>query len=157
MKAHFNRYRTTLFMEDQVILHWTQWPFAARCSQSARVQVDISKGVPEIAVPRAAPAGSTSPISLYIVPQVATATSPWLKHVGWTTWRDKQLQNHTVSSLRAMVAVPKPLSRWAAGELLADHCIQHISARIRARGVKMLEDANTWLGNSEIRNAITLG
>ena len=68
----------TLFMEDQVILHWTQWPFAARCSQSVRVQVDISKGVPEIAVPQAAPAGSTSPISLYIIPQGATATLPWL-------------------------------------------------------------------------------
>jgi hypothetical protein len=96
----------------------------------------------------------------YVVPQGAAAPPlPWLEHVGWTTWRDKQLEAiHTVSSLRTMVALPKPVSKWqACHDLMDEDCLYLIGSRIHARGIKMLEDANAWLGNSEIRSAITAG
>jgi hypothetical protein len=143
----------------KVALHWTQFPFASRGSHAARVEVDISKGVPVVQASQVTN-NTESSIRRYIAPQGVTAPSlPWLDHVGWTTWRDEHLSNnHTTSSLRALVALPKLVSKRRASQPLnEDSLLYLVSTRIRARGVKIMKDANAWLGNSELRSAITVG
>ena len=140
---------------------WTQFPFATKGSHAARVEVDISRVVPLVAAPKSTTQPEPS-IRPYITPHGVTApTSLWLDHVQWTAWRDEQLRNnYTVSSLRAMIALPaaervsmQPMLR----PLTIDRFLHVVGGKIRIRATKMLKDANKWLGNSELRTAITAG
>jgi hypothetical protein len=157
-KHHQQTHGTALSSEDDVVPHWTQFPFAPRISHARRVEVDMSRGVPFASAPETTNQHEPS-IPRYITPHGITApTLPWLDLAGWTTWREEQLRNnHTVSSLRAMITLERATTQLTPRPLAVNQFLRVVGDRIRARAIKMLKDANIWLGNSELRSAITAG
>lgn len=164
LKAHhFKAHGSTeAFNSNSVRIRWTQHPFASRFNRSPRVEVDNSKVSSEVLRSPGQNHSGSSKVQQYIVPQgIAAVSSPWLDHVGWTSWRNDLLRtDHTISGLRALVSLPKQIpkrrlqaSHWPpTGDIL----LFLISSWIHVRLEKMLEDANTWLDGSELRSAITI-
>jgi hypothetical protein len=152
---HKQTHPTAPFEQNNLAIHLTQHPFASKGSRARRVPVDSSKVVLNTPAPKATEDLGSS-LHRYIAPK-AIEDSPWLVHVGWMVWRDDLIaKHHSVPDLCALVALPRQVSkRFFPGPVTGERLLFLISSRIRVRGIKMLKDANTWLGSSELRDAIT--
>lgn len=161
VRGHYNSYhaKEKRYDSTKVARHWTQFSFAMKGVHSTRVRVNGSMGA-QVVLDSHPETNLRSSIRRYAAPQGAEASSlPWLNHVGWTTWRDSQLGNHhTASDLRALVSIPRRISMHRASQPLdGEDLLYFVTVVIRERATQMLRDANQWLGNSELRSAITFG
>jgi hypothetical protein len=137
----------------------TQSPFAFMGNRSKRVQVEAPLD------PSSHPSTTRTrnhPPQLEIEPYVAPrgvdmAVPLWLKKLGWAAWRDGLLKaGFSILSLRALVALPRCPSKET---VTLDRVLYLAKQHIHRRLVAMLQDANTWLdqSNSELRTSLTAG
>ena len=152
----------SLFDMAAVTTHWTQYPFATMGWRSKRVQVDGPLAESRFSDP--AMCGEAVPVTIepYVVPEGIGATvPPWLKALGWVTWRDRFLaKGLSFSHLCGLAAEPK--LRAGPQLLQLEPCrrlLYNAKTRICKRFTIMLEDANLWLCqcNSELRSQFTTG
>jgi hypothetical protein len=139
------------FIHSHFPEEWTQQPFSFN-TMGKRVTV-LGSSTPAMPTTQ-----GDSDIERYLVPSGLDSVSlPWLQELGWTRWRDEQIQlGLTPSALVSFVELPQ-----SKGKNVEDFPPLHtredkfmwVGRRIYIRLKEMLEDGNTWLdGTLELRS-----
>jgi hypothetical protein len=106
---------------------------------------------------------SASPAERYSVPKGPESfIPPWLDGLGWSTWRDEQVQaGLSVEAMLSLPALPPQLygkqrQTFSSPPTEAEN-FDWVARRIHTRLAKMMEDANSFLktANGELRTNLT--
>jgi hypothetical protein len=157
---YFHHGNGRTFVPADIEVCWTQHPFAAKGSHSGRVRVNIPDMSTHARARQKHQSIDSASIYRYVPPQGAAGRLPiWAIQAGWKAWREKLLNDGiSVLGLRALIIPPKHRRKHLVqSSPVQDDHLYKFGQWFRSRASVMVDQTNTWLGNSELRSALTTG